>query len=252
MCQKFPILIGEFGSKLEVPRDLESLEDLARYLKGGNMGWFWWSWNANSGDTGGLVSDDWLHIEWKKIDYLRAIGLDPWAGGGEWPPIPSSPTTPSTTPDPDSDSPKPSPTPLPKSPPSASPSETSGTPKPATKPSRSPCQVKIKTENTWSSGDSAYNASFRITIKNKGSRQVAVPWKLSLGGGPKYSTVLQSWGWDPSLSSNGRSIRGVATEDYLSMDAEGGEASVGVQVIGTTKRLRPKKVHLNGVKCSLV
>lgn len=23
---------------------------------------FWWSWNPNSGDTGGLVQDDWLTV----------------------------------------------------------------------------------------------------------------------------------------------------------------------------------------------
>ena len=228
---------------------MESLDDLATYLEDGNVGWFWWSWNANSGDTGGLVSDDWLRIEWKKIDYLRTIGLDPWAAGGDstWvPSIPSTPSTPSTNPDPDT----PGPNPSPKPPPSASPSKPSGTTKPT--PSRSPCQVKIKTENTWSSGDSVRNASFRITIKNKGSRRVNAPWKLTLGGGPKYSKVLQSWGWDPSLSSNGRSIRGVATMDYLSMDANGGEATVGVQVSGSSTRLRPKQVRVNGVKCRLV
>ena len=27
-------------------------------------------WNANSGDTGGLVDDTWLNIQWPKIDFL--------------------------------------------------------------------------------------------------------------------------------------------------------------------------------------
>ncbi len=27
-------------------------------------------WNANSGDTGGLVDDSWLRIQWPKIDFL--------------------------------------------------------------------------------------------------------------------------------------------------------------------------------------
>lgn len=31
------------------------------------------SWNANSGDTGGLVDDSWLTIEWAKVDILTAI-----------------------------------------------------------------------------------------------------------------------------------------------------------------------------------
>lgn len=28
------------------------------------------SWNANSGDTGGLVDDSWLTVQWPKIDFL--------------------------------------------------------------------------------------------------------------------------------------------------------------------------------------
>ena len=27
-------------------------------------------WNANSGDTGGLVDNSWLNIQWPKIDFL--------------------------------------------------------------------------------------------------------------------------------------------------------------------------------------
>ena len=27
-------------------------------------------WNANSGDTGGLVDDSWLTIQWPKVDFL--------------------------------------------------------------------------------------------------------------------------------------------------------------------------------------
>ena len=30
-------------------------------------------WNANSGDTGGLVDDTWLNIEWAKVDLLSEV-----------------------------------------------------------------------------------------------------------------------------------------------------------------------------------
>ena len=86
------------------------------------------------------------------------------------------------------------------------------------------------------------------------ARPVPAGWKLSIGGGPKYSRVKQSWGWQPSLDkrSKGRLISGRSdTNDWLSIDACG-EASVGVQVQGTSKRLRPKRVWLNGVKCSMI
>lgn len=39
---------------------------------------FWWAWNANSGDTGGIVEQDWLTIHWNKVDWMASVGLTPW------------------------------------------------------------------------------------------------------------------------------------------------------------------------------
>ena len=39
---------------------------------------FFWCWNRNSGDTGGLVAEDWATLEWEKLSYLSLIGLRPW------------------------------------------------------------------------------------------------------------------------------------------------------------------------------
>ena len=135
-CRKFPILIGEVGSKLEDPRDPPFLEAFSSYLNGGitdasddeeNLrqtkrkvqGAFWWSWNANSGDTGGLVKDDWVSLHWAKLAWMNAAtGLQPWyvsvisaegeagGGGGALPgadtslPTPPPETTAPTTPPP--------------------------------------------------------------------------------------------------------------------------------------------------------
>ena len=33
-------------------------------------------WNANSGDTGGLVDDSWLTIQWPKVDFLTGVPND--------------------------------------------------------------------------------------------------------------------------------------------------------------------------------
>lgn len=52
----------------------------------------YWSWNANSGDTGGLVDDKWTNIEWTKVNwFIGASGLHPWYLG-------SSPSTPTVRP----------------------------------------------------------------------------------------------------------------------------------------------------------
>lgn len=87
-CQKFMVVPGEFGSKLIDPKDFTFLADLATYWSnpgavtdpyhGVVENWFWWCWNANSVDTGGMVGEDWLTIQWQKIKYLKSVGLEPW------------------------------------------------------------------------------------------------------------------------------------------------------------------------------
>lgn len=87
-CKKFPVAIGEFGSHFTAANDLRSMSDLASYLNNSGAAadgrhtaiknWFYWSWNPNSSDTGGIVGDNWVEIQWKKIDYLITIGLNPW------------------------------------------------------------------------------------------------------------------------------------------------------------------------------
>jgi hypothetical protein len=38
-----------------------------------------WAYNANSGDTGGLVDDTWWNLMWMKLRFLRNhMGLTPW------------------------------------------------------------------------------------------------------------------------------------------------------------------------------
>ena len=87
-CKIFPIAIGEFGSRFNHDKDLQMLSDFAHYLNDTNgaidrqheaiRNWFYWSWSANSGDTGGIVTDNGRDIIWKKIDYLTTLGLKPW------------------------------------------------------------------------------------------------------------------------------------------------------------------------------
>lgn len=98
-CKAYPVALGEFGSNFTDQRDLTSLDDLARYLnnkEGGADGrhnaipnWFYWSWNPNSGDTGGIVADNWVDVIWKKINFLTKLNLTPWyVKGGQQQPEP--------------------------------------------------------------------------------------------------------------------------------------------------------------------
>ena len=89
-----PIYIGEFGTKLVDPKDAVWLEALTSYISGdldnngtndipaGNqdISWTYWSWNPNSGDTGGILADDWRTVNQSKMAYLTPVQFT--AAGG--------------------------------------------------------------------------------------------------------------------------------------------------------------------------
>ncbi|WP_159714034.1 glycoside hydrolase family 5 protein [Geminicoccus flavidas] len=64
-----PLLLGEFGSRLETSRDVQWADKMADYLETKNMDWVWWSWNAN-GEPRGLLEPDWTTINQTKRNYL--------------------------------------------------------------------------------------------------------------------------------------------------------------------------------------
>lgn len=82
LCHKFPIVIGEFGSFFKDIEDITFYNDVARYIKtvlGNCVGWLYWAYNANSGDTGGIVTDDWQGLDWRKLGWLQKnMDLRPW------------------------------------------------------------------------------------------------------------------------------------------------------------------------------
>ena len=63
-----PVLVGEFGTRLATTSDQQWLAALASYLGAGVDGihWTYWAWNPNSGDTGGILNDDWRTIDQAK------------------------------------------------------------------------------------------------------------------------------------------------------------------------------------------
>lgn len=68
-----PVLMGEFGGRsVAKGKDLEGTwqHALMGYLKQNGMSYTYWSWNPNSGDTGGIVKDDWKTIDQAKLDML--------------------------------------------------------------------------------------------------------------------------------------------------------------------------------------
>jgi len=89
-----PVILGEFGSKLATTSDQQWFDKMTAYLGGdldGNgtndlaagqqgIGWTYWSWNPNSGDTGGILAEDWGTVQQNKMAKLTPIEFSFGAG----------------------------------------------------------------------------------------------------------------------------------------------------------------------------
>ncbi|WP_203981503.1 glycoside hydrolase family 5 protein [Planosporangium flavigriseum] len=69
-----PVILGEFGGRSVDTKDAEGVwqHALIDYLKQNNISYTYWSWNPNSGDTGGIVGEDWTTVNKDKMDLLKS------------------------------------------------------------------------------------------------------------------------------------------------------------------------------------
>jgi len=68
-----PVLVGEFGGR-SMGHDPEGTwqRSLVDFLKASGLSYTYWSWNPDSGDTGGILKDDWLTFDRAKLDVLSS------------------------------------------------------------------------------------------------------------------------------------------------------------------------------------
>jgi endoglucanase len=79
-----PVVLGEFGGSAGQGADGVWQRTLMDYAQQHEIGWLSWAFNPNSGDTGGLLADDWLSVVQSKADLYRghlAPPLDVGASG---------------------------------------------------------------------------------------------------------------------------------------------------------------------------
>jgi len=70
-----PLFVGEFGGR-EVGRDTVEgrwQRQFADFLGRTGISWTYWALNPNSGDTGGVLEDDWTTVNRAKMDLLRRL-----------------------------------------------------------------------------------------------------------------------------------------------------------------------------------
>jgi endoglucanase len=91
-----PVLVGEFGSTLANPLDTQWMTALMAYMGGpgvNGLSFTYWSWNPDSGDTGGIVQDDWVTVNQNRQSIVGPSLIPPvgrpGGGGSTSPPPPA-------------------------------------------------------------------------------------------------------------------------------------------------------------------
>ncbi len=67
-----PVLVGEFGGP-SMGQDTEGVwqRTLVSFLKAHHISYTYWAWNPNSGDTGGILNNDWTTVNQSKLNVLK-------------------------------------------------------------------------------------------------------------------------------------------------------------------------------------
>jgi endoglucanase len=205
-----PVLVGEFGSTLADPKDSTWLKELLKYIDSTGMSFTYWSWNPNSGDTGGILKDDWTTVDQKKQSILQPHLIPPVPTGG-------SDVTPSEGS-------------------STSPGGTDPTSPGGTDPAGS-CSAAVKIDNSWQNG---FQAS--VTVTNTATTAVS-PWTMTMTL-PSGAKVVS--GWNATVTQSGSTLTATAPS-YSPALAAGASVSVGFTADGASGE--PSAVALNGTQC---
>jgi endoglucanase len=187
-----PIMMGEFGSTLQDPKDKVWLQELMKYTGTGvnGMSFTYWSWNPNSGDTGGIANDDWTTVNQAKQDILQPYLIPPTGGG--------TTTSPSVTGTPNT------------SPGATTPAPTGG------------CTATYKQSNAWQGGFQG-----ELTVKNSGTSAVN-PWSVTWTW---PSGVTLGSGWNATVSQSGTTVTAAAPTWAASL-APGASVTIGFTANG--------------------
>ena len=220
-----PVLVGEFGSTLSDPKDVQWMKKLVQYMGSGltGMSFTYWSWNPDSGDTGGILNDDWTTVNQAK----QAILQPDLVGGSGGAPVPTG-----------SAGPQPSTPPVTStSPTSTKPPASSVTAPPTTGARTSTACTAQVNVNAWPGG---YLGT--VTVLN-GSREVS-PWKVTFEVAPGVHLYN---GWNAEVALNGTTMTASAPSWNSSL-SPGEEISVGYVAAGTSAP-GPHAVKVNGIAC---
>lgn len=202
-----PVVLGEFGTKLQTESDKKWLDALVSYLKSKNASWLFWSLNPNSGDTGGLLMDDWITVDQTKQSLLASIQ------GSQFTSVIPSPSLTSIT-------------------------QNTLTPTPTPSPNNGNLNYRVdyKLSNVWNNGFIA-----DVTIYNTGSTAIN-GWTLSwIFSGDELLVSA----WNAEMKQNGKNViaKNVSWNGNIPVN---GSISFGFQGSFSQKYGQPTNFSLNG------
>ena len=234
-----PVLLGEFGTKLETTSDRQWLTALVAYVRTNKMSYAYWSYNPNSGDTGGLVKDDWTTPQQDKLDVLKPIlGRQTTFTPSTRTPSARKATSGSTT-ERRTSGPQPTagPTTTPSPSPAATPSTVTPSPAPTATPSTAPASPD-PTPSTASGSADGTTAEWRLQSQWSGayvaelsvsSEQARQGWTVSWPDAAATS-VVSAWGMTCTTAGGTVTCTGAGWAADL---APGQPVRVGLQVATT-------------------
>jgi endoglucanase len=199
------LLIGEFGGWMKSEnKDDVWQQMIADYFARNDIDWIYWCVNPNSGDTGGLLEDDWVTPVQKKLTLLDKACPNPtkfnFVNPSPTPrptppappaPRPTPPAPPAPRPTPPAPPAPPAPRPTPPAPP-APPAPRPTPPAPPAPPRPAPPQprfrIGIVTKNSWFDNRNIKRTQYEVTITNNGTTSLSnLRLRLTVG------SLLQLW-----------------------------------------------------------
>lgn len=205
-----PVLVGEFGTRAETESDRAWLDALVAYLARTGISYAYWSFNPNSGDTGGLVKDDWRTREADKLDALSPVLAARDVVPAARAPRASEPMPPSAEPRPLV--------------PARTPAPRRGKPVPAR---AGDVSAAWMLQSTW---DSGHVVELEIDA-TADIRAWGVSWPA-----PSATAVAHAWGLECDVTDGVVSCRGA---EWARTIAAGGSVRVGVQLAGPAPATPP-------------
>ncbi len=200
-----PIWIGEFGGR-EVDRESKSGQwqnAFVDFIKQEKLGFAYWAWNPNSGDTGGLLQDDWQAIHAEKQALLNSLlPAKPTDGRPGTIALTNlkyaiAPTKPTKTPTPATPTPIATPTPT-SNPPSPAPPSPPTTPDAKPDPNRRPSTTLVLKTRQKSDWDTGFCTSIKII--NPTDRSIT-NWGLQFT--MPNATIDQKWNAEYPTDASG-------------------------------------------------